>query len=279
MCGVKLVKLVGEKPVSMAEKAFDVVKRIVTEGPIALWEMIKEKADEIKNSVMEGIRNWIITKVVQQGVVKILSMLNPAGAIVQAAMAIYKLVMWLKDNISRIASFVSAIFNSISNIASGAVGGAIGFIENAMARTIPIILDFLAKFLGLGDIGKKIQAIIKKIRKPIDSAINKLVGWLKKKVKKLFGGGKKEKKGEDKRSDKDKQRDLKKATKEVEKLANKSGASLEDVKKALPKIKVKYGLTKLNLIESNNSSEKVYAEINPSITLDLPKLALGRPLP
>jgi hypothetical protein len=53
----KLVKRLGEKVVGAVEKTMDIVKRIITEGPMALWEMIKAKAAEIKNQVMEGIRS------------------------------------------------------------------------------------------------------------------------------------------------------------------------------------------------------------------------------
>lgn len=63
---VKLVKRVGEKIVKVAETGVTIVKKLVSEGPMALWEMIKEKAAEIKQQVMDGIRNWLITQVVNR---------------------------------------------------------------------------------------------------------------------------------------------------------------------------------------------------------------------
>ena len=44
----QLVKRIGEPVVKAVETTVDIVKRLVTEGPMALWEMIKEKAEEIK---------------------------------------------------------------------------------------------------------------------------------------------------------------------------------------------------------------------------------------
>ena len=92
------------------------MKKLVTEGPIALWEMIKEKAAEIKQQVMEGIRNWVITQVVKQAVIKLVSFLNPAGAIVQAVLAIYNVIMFFVENIQRIIDFVKSVFDSIGDI-------------------------------------------------------------------------------------------------------------------------------------------------------------------
>ncbi len=186
----KLVKRIGEKAVRVAETTVDIVKRIVVEGPIALWEMIKEKAASIKQQVMDGIRNWAITQIVKQGILKLVSMLNPAGAIVQAVLAIYNTVMFFVENWQRIVEFVKSIFNSISDIAMGKLSKAAQMVENAMAMTIPIIMGFLARFIGLSGIGKTITDIIKKIRKPIDKVVDKVIDKVVGMAKKLLMKGK-----------------------------------------------------------------------------------------
>jgi Domain of unknown function (DUF4157) len=186
----KLVKRLGEKVVSMAEKTVDIVKRVIKEGPMALWDMIKEKAGEIKQQVMDGIRNWVITQVVKQAVIKLLSFLNPAGAIIQAIIAIYNTVMFFVENIDRIVQFVKTVFSSIADIAMGKLSAASKAVENALAMTIPIILNFLARLLGLSGIGKAVSNIIKKIRKPIDKIVNKVIDKVVNMAKKLFKKGK-----------------------------------------------------------------------------------------
>ena len=181
----KLVDRVGEKPVALAEKSVDIIKRLIKEGPMALWEMLKEKAAEIKQQVMDGIQNWVIVNLVKQGVIKLLSFVNPAGALVQAALGIYNLVMFLIENGSQIAEFVSSVLNSISEIAQGAVKPAAKFIEAAMARTVPIILNFLARLIGLSGIGKTVSKIIEKIRKPVDKVVDKVIDKIVNFVKKI----------------------------------------------------------------------------------------------
>ena len=195
----KLVKRVGEKVVAAAESSVDIIKKLVTEGPIALWGMIKEKAAEIKTAVMEGIRNWVAVELVKQGIIKLVSFLNPAGAIIQAILAIYNTIMFFVENWDRIVEFVKSIFNSIGDLAMGKLSAAAKAIERAMALTIPIMLGFLARFIGISGIGKTVKKIIMKIRKPIDKVVGKAIKFMVSKIKKLFGkGGKKKKKGDQK---------------------------------------------------------------------------------
>ncbi len=216
----KLVKRVGEPLVKAAETGVTIVKTLITQGPMGLWEMLKEKAVEIKQTIMGGIRNWVITQLVKQGIIKILSFLNPAGALVQAALAIYNGVMFFVENWQRISDFVNSIFSSIAKIAAGNLASAMTFIEKAMAQSIPVILSFIARLLNIGAIGKAIKKIIQKIRKPIDKVIRKVIDFIAKQVRKLFGKGKKKKAG--KYTEKDRNA-AKKAIPKIEKRVAKDG--------------------------------------------------------
>lgn len=171
----KLVKRVGEKVVSAIETGVTIVRRLITEGPIALWHMLKEKAAEIKQQVMDGIRTWVITNVVKQGIIKLLSFLNPAGALVQAVLAIYNTIMFFVENRDRIVQFVKSVFTSIGDIAQGRLGAAASYVEQTLARTIPIILGFIARLLGLSGIGTAITKVIEKIRRPVDKVVDKVL--------------------------------------------------------------------------------------------------------
>ncbi|WP_010521970.1 eCIS core domain-containing protein [Aquimarina agarivorans] len=186
----KLVKRVGEPLVKAAETGVTIVQKLVNEGPMGLWEMIKEKAAEIKQSIMEGIRNWVITRVVQQGIIKLLSFLNPAGILLEAAKAIYNAVTFFVNNWQRISDFVNSVFSSIGKIAIGNITAASAFIEKAMAGGIPIILNFISRMIGLGGIGKAIQNVLQKIRKPIDKIVRKVIDFVEKRVRSLYRKGK-----------------------------------------------------------------------------------------
>jgi hypothetical protein len=193
----KLADKVGQPVVDAAMKVAGFVKRVVDEGPMALWDMLVEQAEMLKEKVMESIRNWISFEMIKQGVIKLVSMLNPVGAIVQLIIGIYNAVMFFVENWSRIVEFVKTIFGSIADIALGRLGGAMAAVEKALGMTIPIILNFIARMLGLSGIGKAIRGAIDKVRAPIDKivdkgldAIGKLVMGIVKKVKGGKGGQK-----------------------------------------------------------------------------------------
>ncbi len=186
----KLVKVLGEKTVGILETTFDVVMLLFTEGPGAVWKKFLEYIDNLKETVMGGIRDWVISKVVTSAVIKIASMLNPAGAVIQAIIATYNTVMFFIERINQILDLVESVVNSIAKIAAGKIDDAANFVEQAMARTIPVIISFLARLLGLGNIAGTIQEIIKKLQAAVDKALDKVIAWLVKQAKRLIKAGK-----------------------------------------------------------------------------------------
>jgi len=183
----KAVKLIGERNVKILEKLFEYVKALITEGPAALWEKVKADLSDLKAMVIDAIQEWIVTTIVKQAVIKLVSMCNPAGAIIQALIAIYNTVMFFIEKAQQIWAFVEAIINSVHSIATGAIGGAITWIEQALARLIPVLIGFLARLIGLGGITDKVISIIKKVQSVVDKAIDKVLAKIVGVVKKLFG--------------------------------------------------------------------------------------------
>jgi hypothetical protein len=116
--------------------------------------------------------------VVKAAVTKLVSMLNPAGAVIQAIIAIYNTITFFIQKINQIAAVVGSFIDSIAAIASGQVDNAAKKVEMTMANTLTVIIAFLAKFAGLGNVPEKLVGIIKKIRQPIDKAMDKIVDWL-----------------------------------------------------------------------------------------------------
>lgn len=183
---VKRLGPTGEKVMGQVEKSVAFIGNLITKGPLALIEMAQEFISELPGlffgSLMEWVRNTIIVKAIQ----KLISMFNPVGAIIQAVIAIYNTVQFFIERAQQIAEFVSAVFNSIAEIAGGNIGKAIAAVENALAKGLPVAISFLANLLGLGGIAAKIKEIIQKIRKPIEKVVGKVVGFVVGKAKALL---------------------------------------------------------------------------------------------
>lgn len=207
----KAVKMLGPTAVTIIEKLVDYVKTLVTGGPAALWEQVKGDLANLKDQVLGEIRNMIITEVIKAAVLKIVSMFNPVGAFVQAVLAIYNTVMFVVEQAGRIAALVSSVVDSVSAIASGAIGAAANKIEQSLGAAIPIVIGFFARLVGVGGLPKKATAVVKKVQGVVDGAIDKFLGkaiaFVKKMIGKLTGGKE--------RSPEEKKRDLDRAVQEL----------------------------------------------------------------
>ncbi len=184
----KAVKLIGERNVAIIEKVVGFIKVLLTEGPAKLWEMMKEYLSNLKETIIQGVQEWLIATIIKAAITKLVSMFNPVGAIIQAILMIYNVVMFLVERINQILAFVESVVNSVYEIATGQIGAAANWIEKALARTIPIIIAFLARLLGITGITEKIVGIIKKIQDKVDQAVDKVIAKIIAGIGKLFGG-------------------------------------------------------------------------------------------
>lgn len=204
----------GAKMFAALESSFEMFVILKNEGIAGLWKFLQDKIGDLKVMVIDTIETFVIENVIKAGVLWVVSLLNPASAFVKACKAIYDIIMFFIERGSQIAQLVSAVTDSVSAIASGAVGGAAALIENALGTSLPVVISFMASLLGLGGISEKIGGIIKKVRAPIDKAIDWLIAQAVKVAKKIgnkLGFGKDKKGREDNKGNKetDEQKDLK----------------------------------------------------------------------
>jgi len=171
----KVVKIIGEKNTERLEFVAQYLQALVTGGFAGLWEKIQQDMSSLWDMVVGGIKDWIIQKVVQQAILKIATMWNPAGAIIQLIETAWNVYQWVRENAQRIFGLVQAVVDSISNIVAGNIGGAANFIEASLARLVPVAISLFANLIGLGGIADQIRGIIEKVQAKVDQAIDKLI--------------------------------------------------------------------------------------------------------
>ena len=174
----KLVRVAGENVVTAMETGFDIVVTLVRDGPAAAWERIRETVSNLREMVMEQIMAFVRNKIVMAAVTRLVSMLNPAGAFIQAIIAIYNTVMFFVERLRQIAQVAAAFIDSIAAIAGGAIGAAANRVEQTMAGLLTLVISFLARLVGLGRVSDAITNIINRIRAPIDRALDRIVAWI-----------------------------------------------------------------------------------------------------
>lgn len=186
----KLVAAIGETAVKVLETGFDLVVTLVTQGPAAAWEKIKEQLANLKDMVIGAITNFVVETIVKKAVMKVVSLLIPGGAFLQAIISIYDTVKVFIDKLQKIIAVAKAFLDSMMDIVAGKLDGAAQKVENVLAGLLTLAISFLAGFLGFGKIADKVMEVIKKIRAPIDKALDFLINWIVNAGKKLIGKAK-----------------------------------------------------------------------------------------
>jgi hypothetical protein len=292
----KLVKATSETVVSAMEKGFDIVVTLVTKGPAAAWDKIKEQLANLKDMVIGGITDLVVDAVVKKAIPKLIAMFIPGAGFISAIISIYDTVMVFVQKISKIVQVVTAFVNSIVAIAAGQIGAAAAKVESILAGLLSLAISFLAGFAGLGNVASKIMGVIQKIRAPIDKALDWLINWIVAMAKKLFAWVFSKGAKPDARSDAQKQADLSKAMNEVGAFIGDKKMSQKKKLSKLAAIKAKYRMTKLDAVtDSRKGVSETYhveGEINPKAksksimdtvlpkgTVRYPSQTIGVPLP
>ncbi|MBW4457880.1 MAG: DNA/RNA non-specific endonuclease [Nostoc indistinguendum CM1-VF10] len=169
------VKRLGEKKVGHLEQNFDIFQVLASEGVAGIWQFVQDRIGDLNELVIKPIKDFVIETVIFAGVEWVLSLLTPASAFVKAAKAIYQIISFFIERAQQIASLINAILDAVSAIASGAIDQAVKGVENALAKSLPVVISFLASLLGLGGIAGKVQAIFQKLRKPVEKAVDWII--------------------------------------------------------------------------------------------------------
>ncbi len=176
----------GERKVAFLEKSVEVVKILKDEGFAGIWQRAVDAIDNFKTTIIDGIKNFVITAVVKGAVGWIAGLSNPIGGIIKIAIAIYKMIDAFLERWNQIKEIMSSIFSSISAVAKGQISEAIEFVEKSLARAIPVLFAFVAAVIPIGGVVESIRGIIKKLSAPVERAMTKIIDFLVKKAKKLF---------------------------------------------------------------------------------------------
>jgi len=154
-----LAKHVGEKNIALIEKVVSLMSTLIELGPSGVFEMIKEKLNpaEILQQLVKMAIDYLVEAMVKQAVARIVMLFNPVGAILQAIEAIYRVLKWIFHNAARIFKLIETVVNGVADIMAGNIGGFAKAVETGLAMMIAPVIDFIADYLGLGDLPAKVK--------------------------------------------------------------------------------------------------------------------------
>ena len=195
-----LVAELGEKPVALIETAAGVIQTLATKGLAGIFEDIERLLDPqtIINTIVETAVKYVTEMLIVKVAQKILMMLNPAGAILAAIEAIYRVLKWVFHNAAKIFHLIEAVVNGLADVIAGNVSGVAKMVEDALAALVAPVIDFLADYFGLGDLPGKVAEAVKGLQTWVEGVLRNVIKWLVEMGKKALAAlGFKGKEGED----------------------------------------------------------------------------------
>jgi hypothetical protein len=177
-------KKIGEAKVKRLETSFELSKTLKDKGVVRLWQQIQNTIGDFKQIVIEKIKNLLITDVITKAVQQLLSTIAPPGTIVKLAETCYKGVSFLIEKATKIIEVANTAIGAVNKVASGKVTDAANSVETALVQSIPVLLGFFARLVGIENLGIKVKEWLSRLKARIDNFIdtllNQAVNWLSK---------------------------------------------------------------------------------------------------
>ena len=240
----KVEKVVGPAALKVIDEAWKWISALMKGGLAGLWEEIKTRLSDLWGMVIGGLSQWITVELVEAGVAKLITMSNPAGAVIEALRTIYKTVTFIVGKINQVLALANSIVNSIAKIAGGMIDDAANWIESAMARTVPLIINFFADWIGIGSPAPKIREIVTGIQAKVDAALDWLAdkaAGIGRSILKALGLGKDTDDHDEKWN-----AGVQGVTRDVEKMKAK-GLEEQEIRDRFPEWQSTYGFSELDL--------------------------------
>ncbi|MGB5928818.1 MAG: DUF4157 domain-containing protein [Cyclobacteriaceae bacterium] len=174
--------------IETASGVFGLVKDVIERGPIALWERIQAQLSNLWDTVLENIRNWVMTQVVEKVTTKLLTMLDPTGimALINGAIAFFNAIQSFIEYFREMLEMVNTFTQGVADIAKGSLATAANFLEGAMSQGMPVAIGFLANQAGLGGLGHRIGEMIAGLQERVDRAIDGVLDWIAEQMQRLM---------------------------------------------------------------------------------------------
>jgi len=159
---------------AIATGAWEFVSTLIGGDAAGLWRYVRERLGNLWGTVLNAAIQWIMGAVITTGSRWLLSLLDVSGItpVINSIIATYRAIESAVQYMVPILQMVERVLDAVGEIANGVVDTAAGFLENTLARGLPIAIGFIANQLGLGNIGRRVREIVEAIRERVDQAID-----------------------------------------------------------------------------------------------------------
>jgi hypothetical protein len=187
-----IAKHIGEDNVALIEQAYSMVAELMAKGPEGIFALMEEQLAQmfdpkmILDTMIAAVKDYLMQALITQVTPKIIAMLNPAGAILKAIEAIYRVIDWIFTHAARLFSLVEAVVNGAADILAGNTAGMANAVEAALAGLIGPVIGFLADFIGLSGIPEAVKDAVLGLQQRVENVLDKVIGFLTEKARALL---------------------------------------------------------------------------------------------
>jgi hypothetical protein len=183
------------------DKGLEIFSIIRTEGLGGLWDHISESLGNILGETLDTIKETVLYAAIRRAIIEIGKLIIPGGGFIAIAEKVIRFLQFIVDARDRILDLIESFVDAVEMAVKGNVQGIVNRITGALTKFITLALDFLVDFFGLGALKDKVTRFIERMRKPVISGIDWLLGkfkplvtrgmrLLQKGKQKLIGAGK-----------------------------------------------------------------------------------------
>jgi hypothetical protein len=182
----RITRKAPEPAVRAAETGVPLVAAVKKQGVGGMWSDLHSRVGDLKKDLISKVVKYLTPTIIIAGITWILSLLNPASAFIRACKMIIDIVRFIVTQGRQIIEFVNSVLDAVLAIARGGAGGVPGLVERALARSIPVLIGALAAILGIGGIAGKVKQIFQTLSKPVNRAVDWVIGKIVGLIKKLW---------------------------------------------------------------------------------------------
>ena len=90
--------LLPRRRVNALTKGYDMFTTFATQGVMGIWEYLKDQFTDLKETVIDAIKDMLITEVIEAGIKWLLSLLIPGAGFIKAIMAIKDIIVFFVES-------------------------------------------------------------------------------------------------------------------------------------------------------------------------------------
>ena len=153
--------------------AWEWLKVAMEEGPEGLWKKLTEQLKNLGTMVLDMAIDWVMKRVIAYGSARLATYLDPTGimAVVNTIVTIYQAIQTVMEYLRSILETVNRVLDGILDLTRGVIKTGADALEGGLRMIMPIVISFVARWVGLGGLGDKIREMIENIRQKVDDGI------------------------------------------------------------------------------------------------------------